>query len=989
MSNDQKKPASGDSLLPGRAVAIDDDSDGAAKSDGAKRSVSQRLADLQNQKEINHIEKEEREAAQSKRAQEKEAADRRSQLLNAVRVSTPDISHPLFDKMKTLAYQDRGFSSRDAVELLKVANVSLKEAHDFFDLNPAQREDLLDRIGFYRGIVIDQSLSNPVEPGFREVLKRPDMADNEQQAPQTEAASVLYRRPNFSGYFENHFTSDESVHQMQKNGITNLSFSLAVSAGGLVKAGGVGISASTSQLENSSSGAIGKTIYTTANFFLPQIELSFDDAAPCANDKFMHACAHALTLQVADNNPNDATISAARFRALKKVLDTFGHFVASQTLIGGRLYATEEKVFVAGEKESDITSRFAGAVKASLATPSVGAEISASREVSTQNATSQKNANESQKLTFQAVGGEGAVVQNAALWAESLYDYRRWSVVQRENLIPTIDLLPQTLSEDAWALLAKYAANATKRQLLHEDNAAFLFYGAYGDKVGSLASEVYFTIENVARPAAISLSSFPPRQNDATILSRPALSHAQLWRLSAEGHLVSYITVQPGATGKRQNIAFALSVDRSEGDNTDSYPVVVKQLGRADHQRWNCSDAGEITCVGFASDYLLIAESAEKLVLAKRAGKAPLSLLWSFHEYSVEEIAALKPPAVADTLVKFLCANSKMVLSILEGAGKDHLQQGTSYTVCAQKDINGLHQLWRIGADGDIKSLLQTDASADIYLSTSGEAADPRLVASSYDNWRHQRWKSNFNDHLSPASGPFFNAKATIKRRDFCNAIEMTEDVSAADVIWKQVVTAVNPPIQTYESRTLTGNVHTEDVFTVDSRPLVVNGTLTSLQLFVTDRKMYNFMGLGAGEGYALQMHITADLAAGGNHVSSHIGAAPNASNQLFSEYAPVYIDEDFLYLPDWPIYAIRLSIEGDVRKVLTFSYQEHDKGPWISSGNGSQAKSQVPTEDLAVACEPIIRKALAAGETLIGIGLHYDSSKQLLAPKMLVSKPV
>lgn len=231
-----------------------------------------------------------------------------------------------------------------------LTGVILKPLHDFFDLNTAQQNELLDRIGFYRGVVFDQTSANTVESGFREVLRRPDdQSSGTDEYSECVPATLFYRRLKFSGYFENKHTSNESVHQMQKNGVTNLTFLLNVAMGS-IKSAAVGSGYCSSSQSRLTAGGINRTQYTTASFYLPMIELSFDDSEVCASQAFIRACRSALTMpppdsaeSVKDEAPAEKDPDLTRrhasealktwFRRLKKVFDTFGHFVPVRKLI--------------------------------------------------------------------------------------------------------------------------------------------------------------------------------------------------------------------------------------------------------------------------------------------------------------------------------------------------------------------------------------------------------------------------------------------------------------------------------------------------------------------------------------------------------------------------------------------------------------------------------------------------------------------------------
>ncbi|NIY46520.1 MAC/perforin domain-containing protein [Cedecea colo] len=971
--------------------------------DSNGRTPEERLARLQNSDEMIRLSKAERDAEERKKADERETADRRSALLNAVRVSTPDLSTKLFEEMKELASRDRNFSSRDAIALMNATGVTLNPLHDFYDLNTAQRNDLLDRIGFYRGVVIDQNSANTVESGFREVLKRPDdlspVADEDRESV---PATLFYRRPNLSGYFENNHTSNESVHQMQKNGVTNLSLSLNV-AMGAIKSAAVGSEYGSASQSRVTSGGINRTQYTTASFYLPMIELSFDDSEVCASHAFIRACRAALRMSVPDSSESakdevltgtDADLMdrkadealEARFRRLKKVLDTFGHFVPVNTRVGGRLYATEEKQLTTEEQTTDLTERFAVAVKASFSHPVASGDAGFKYEKSAQMSASDETAMEAQRIIFQAVGGEGSTVQNASLWADSLADYRRWSAIQRENLVPTVSLLPDALRDEAWSVLEKFSRASDKRSLLNEEDASFLFFGEYAKRAGSKAREIYFGIQSLAKPAAVSLGLTPPRQGDAALLSHPSLSQVQMWHLTAEGQIISYLKVKPGATGRREDIAFALTAGPLKKDS--GYEVLVKKAGSSPLQQWQCTEAGEIINTALSDTenrFVLTADSSEKLILTKQKPGSDLTQLWTLQEFSEKEVTAARPPVIAESRVRFTGRDKMLALSVLEGANQKELIDGKRYTVCGQPYRGELHQLWQKDAVGNIISCLKTATGKDIYLSSTDIAESPYLTATTYDALLTQRWKNDVNHHLMPASGPLADKMMSLSLPfDQSQPVFLSEQKPDTHTAWEIEEISENQVVSDAGYYMLTGQAFAgkEEVFTVDSRELVINGYIREISLYAVDRKMFNVGGLGFGEGWALQMRLKTQRAAGGEENIQHLGA-PDNDNQLFKDLSPVYVETAMVYLPDWPIYSLRLSIRPGVKNVLCFEYKSRKESDWIGAHSDTSTLRLWKPGYVSVGKE-IMR---SSGSAIVGLGLDYNETEARIAPKLLLKK--
>ncbi|HAE46555.1 MAG TPA: hypothetical protein DCK97_03965, partial [Tistrella mobilis] len=117
------------------------------------------------------------EAAMRRREERgREALDDRQKLLDRLRVTVPDPTAQIATAMAETPLARRDFTAEAATRVFTAGGGTLAADHsDFFTLNLAQRDDLLDRIGFYRGIVIDHSRSEVAARSFRDVLYRLDL----------------------------------------------------------------------------------------------------------------------------------------------------------------------------------------------------------------------------------------------------------------------------------------------------------------------------------------------------------------------------------------------------------------------------------------------------------------------------------------------------------------------------------------------------------------------------------------------------------------------------------------------------------------------------------------------------------------------------------------------------------------------------------------------------------------------------------------------
>ncbi|MBC8982358.1 ricin-type beta-trefoil lectin domain protein [Pseudomonas lurida] len=906
---------------------------------------------------------------------DKENRDRRTQLLKAVTATTPDLRARLFEKMEALEYEGHEFTSQEKTELLKAQSAALKDAQDFFDLTLAQRDDLFDRVGFYRGIIIDHSLTTPIDVSFREVLRRPDFNSSAQDESELSAATVLYRKPVFSGYFENYFTFSEAIHQTQKSGVTNLSFSLSAAAGGLVASAGLGVAAAYGKQEQSNTGSIGKTSYTTANFFLPRIELSFDEFTPCASQGFYEKCQRAM----ADGSDQE------KFKALKKVLDYYGHFVSTRTLVGGRLFATQSKVFDGKEDKSSLTERFALQVQASLSAPKVDVELKVGAETATQVDSKKKSSSESQSSSFHAVGGEGIVVQDAARWAESLYDYKRWAAVQRENLIPSIDVLPEALADDCWDMLKRYAKARTKRSLLYEDNAWFLFYGAYGETVGCLASDVYFTINNRNNDALLSLASDVEVEGTAIVWKKVngAPDRSQLWRMTEDGHLVSLVTRPMGAWGARREAQFAVTPEKY-ADGQDVYSLVAHQLGSADNQAWEYAGSGEITNKGVGRGHALLASTENKVSLEIRSEESRSDRLWQLEEAPLFLVETLSKEAASGASVswfKLRLAEGRLVLSINGAEGLESLPSTSQNTVIAQPDINGIHQMWCMDSKGRLISAVKAqDSSNLIDLFLSANVKTKALVVSPESEALAQRWTLRNDQLITSNHAALANNLVIALAQDANDAtggnpLVMRAKSESSKQKWDRISIGQTPGYTPYKQILASAEKSDEWAKMIDRQELVISGKIVSLNFKLTKRgKIWSI-----NEGYSIQLSATVVKDSKGVVVRTHPDPKDDCVLEIASE--PVIgVDTQFLYLPDEPIHSIKLDVKPNSRQ-LCFQYKLKPDSEWVYTADDVM----VGTPQLHVSSTSLSKVESLNGQSLLAVGLHFDSSKNLLAPKAII----
>ncbi|MBO0131799.1 MULTISPECIES: RICIN domain-containing protein [Agrobacterium] len=907
---------------------------------------------------------------------QKEAADDRAAILSAVRTSTPDITSKLVEKMDEMSIANHEFTARDKTTLMNLANLQINDSQDFFDLTPAQREDLLDRVGFYRGVAIDQRASNQVQVGFRDVLRRPGAEALSAQPANIVVAKPLYRKPAFAGYFENYFAFSEEVHQNQKNGVTNLKFSLAVSAGVAVR-GGLGVAVSSSRQSQEGAGGLQKQVFITSNFFLPRIELSFDDRKPCASQEFIDACREVM---------DDYQTIEGRFSALRKVLDAFGHFAPTMILVGGRLFATETRTYEGAQTTSDVTKRFAASVKANLKTVSANVEASVEGEDSSQDQASENSRKENQSATFHAMGGEGGLVQYAGGWIRSLSDYRRWSVVQREDLVPSINLLPTDLRDACWSILGEFAARSTKRDLLYRENAAFIFYGEYGDRLGNLAAETWFLAENAAHLCGLTISQVPPTDGGSIGLVEIIPSDTQAWRMSPEGHLIAFVTRPAGLKGRGATAEFAISIGEAEaGSKQAELPVLLKQVGMAEHQQWAYSGAGTFTSTTMKGNYVLAVNQAKRLVARPQAKSANTTEIWNLTEITPSldlKTFAQLPSTKPDGLFKLGSRDNKMVLSVQDAECVSKIAPDIGSRVVMLPDLGGAHQVWTMGGDGVITSRIKAvdgDVESELLLTADSNG---QLCARTRTASERQRWALTSEGYLKPITETSKVATSGTANNMHGQSypVSLEEQADTDRQRWSAVMTADAGRSFTQDFPQET-SVFPYSIYSFCSLPIPVRGKVRGLRF-----KAYNRGRTRDGWGLKCELYVQRTGSSTCQWVYEEREpdeADPEQSAYIWSDKAQgkCFIQNSLLYLPSHPISEMRFAFVPGTT-ILSPMYRYDGHAEWIAPMS-SRSDTLRDADQLVVAQKGVIADA---AKDVIGIGFYREEKVNFLAPRILLA---
>jgi hypothetical protein len=777
----------------------------------------------------------------------REAMDARQKLLDRLRVTVPDLTAPVGKDMVESAALRRDFSAEASTRLFTAGGGKLAADHsDFFSLNIAQRDDLLDRVGFYRGIVIDHGQATTTARSFRDVLQRLDLqgdaasrarlkslADTEAKpaaaqtaltltintgaaavtagaqpaagqpaaAPTTPAVAanpapppaasppaalpspppaapawreqfrnvptrLLYRKPELSGYYETHYTFSEQTHQAQKNGVSSLSFSVAAAGGSPTFQGGLGAAYGSAEISQTGAADAGKTVYVTTSYVLPKIELSFEDREACASDAFVEAVLDALQKRPGAPDPWPHLHETAE--RLMAALKLFGHFAARRMVVGGRLYGVKVQELTAKERASDVARNTYLGVKGEVSHVAATVQASAEKKESDRKQTKAGETAEKQGVTLNSVGGEGQFLSDAGEWAGSLGNYRRWSAVMQEDLVPTIALLPPDLYLGCQQILRAWAETHTIDELMAA-GAHFLFYNQYRQIAGQYARPTWFRLRNrLKTEEALTILNTDLSANVDVGVRRvpddqdPCL---QLWYADGLGRIVAYRRTEMSELALSVRAPGPLPANGARPAPGDC-PLAITDLDLAPYQTWTLTRSGHLYNIGLAAGVTetgrLEGEILQRFALSDLWQAEPLSAA-ELKELDVSQVNRIAPKRRAgraarsggpadhglpqEPFILFaalraarpvgLPPHEEMAVSVQYPGGADSNGQ----KLVMQRLSNGPHQIWSADADGRIYSLLEREGRRELCLTWTpdGLALAPKDPARGKNQlWRYE-----------------------------------------------------------------------------------------------------------------------------------------------------------------------------------------------------------------------------------------------------------
>jgi len=218
--------------------------------------------------------------------------------------------------------------------------------------------------------------------------------------------------------------------------------SLGISAGASAALQKVGLGAKLNLATASAESASKGTLYFLSQLVVPSRVATWDTArlalSPDAKAAFSDACAQ--------TDPN------GRLAAVLTAVGKYGAYVATQLLLGGKLYLEDTATVTGSQSAESLTTSFSTAVNAEWADIGVEGGLTRSTGTTTQSERAERN------LVVQSFGGDPAATADWGAWKASLGDWKNWRIIEVIALFPILALLP---ADDVRKVLADMRARRT------------------------------------------------------------------------------------------------------------------------------------------------------------------------------------------------------------------------------------------------------------------------------------------------------------------------------------------------------------------------------------------------------------------------------------------------------------------------------------------------------------------------------------------------
>ncbi len=445
---------------------------------------------------------------------------------------------------------------------------------DFFGMDVEDQWLLFDRIGLFKGVVVDYSRENAIEQSYRDVVKYSKPANKGNQGnPRSKPVKVFYKKPRLSGFYETTYAFDEYQKKSQETGIFNLGFGLSASYNKGFASVGVKAGYSYSKESLTETNTNIKQISIITSFFLPKIELSFDTLSSSASDDLI---AHLESAFESEIN------TVACFDQVNKILLSYGQFIPTSLVIGARIYSSDTKEVQETETVQNVLTQHAASFKAAVSSLVFEAGIEAKMDMRDSEKSTEKSKSEKQNMQFNAIGGEGAYVADMNKWIPTTAYSKGWGLVRFDNLVPVLDVLPNDLKKRCFDLFDNAIKLCSIDELL-DKGAHFLFHKGYYERFGVNAQPRFCVVKNsIGGKKVLSVKIIGDLENNQEVTMSnydgADVGDIQEWYFANSGKIYLKSTYN-------SNAPFVLSISI---DVLSSLPkLVITQDDFFDYQQWD------------------------------------------------------------------------------------------------------------------------------------------------------------------------------------------------------------------------------------------------------------------------------------------------------------------------------------------------------------------------------------------------------------------
>ncbi|KAA8897742.1 hypothetical protein FN846DRAFT_816632 [Sphaerosporella brunnea] len=169
------------------------------------------------------------------------------------------------------------------------------------------------------------------------------------------------------------------------------------------------------------------------------------------NGSYQYHCFPRVTLYLnpEDLEPTDELKEALdlikkekNIKQLRNLHDTFGHLFCHQVELGGCLETSKVSKADATTTETSEKHQFKAEVGLAVSTPlGIGASTKVSNEHGTGSVDGTAVTDRSERMSFNATGGNTLLAANPPAWTASVVDFNNWRVIERSKLTPLSDAI--------------------------------------------------------------------------------------------------------------------------------------------------------------------------------------------------------------------------------------------------------------------------------------------------------------------------------------------------------------------------------------------------------------------------------------------------------------------------------------------------------------------------------------------------------------------